>query len=76
MDDDDMDALVVVTDAFLQQGKELREYLHSPSGTAWMMLYRYGSKLKFLNATSLTRSASHQLLHRKRPVHQHDEPAV
>ncbi|KAG3015115.1 hypothetical protein PC120_g12337 [Phytophthora cactorum] len=64
MDDDDMDALVVVTDAFLQQGKELREYLHSPSGTAWMMLYRYGSKLKFLNATSLTRSASHQLLHR------------
>ncbi|KAG2882428.1 hypothetical protein PC117_g26226 [Phytophthora cactorum] len=30
--------------------------LVSPSGSAWMMLYRYGSDLKILNATSLTRS--------------------
>ncbi|KAG3100565.1 hypothetical protein PI125_g14695 [Phytophthora idaei] len=28
--------------------------LVSPSGSAWMMLYRYGSDLKILNATSLT----------------------
>ncbi|KAF1789858.1 hypothetical protein GQ600_25969 [Phytophthora cactorum] len=38
--------------------------LDSPSDSAWMMLYRYGSDLNFLIATSLTRPAFHQLLHR------------
>ncbi|ETI48941.1 hypothetical protein F443_07091 [Phytophthora nicotianae P1569] len=38
--------------------------LDTPSESAWMVLFEYGSDLNFLNATSLTRIAFRQLLHR------------
>ncbi|KAE8970344.1 hypothetical protein PR003_g27914 [Phytophthora rubi] len=80
----DTDALVVVTDAFLKQGRELakvrrevyrllleeawrvamrsRYYLtaqclEAPCNSAWMLLYKFGSDINFINATSLTRPA-------------------
>ncbi|ETN11224.1 hypothetical protein PPTG_10171 [Phytophthora nicotianae INRA-310] len=37
--------------------------LDTPSESAWMVLFEYGSDLNFLNATSLTRIAFRQLLH-------------
>ncbi|EGZ17970.1 hypothetical protein PHYSODRAFT_286010, partial [Phytophthora sojae] len=87
----DTDALLVVTDAFLKQGRELvearrevyrllleeawrtamrsRHYLtaqclEAPCNSAWMLLYRFGSDINFINATSLTRSAFEHLLRR------------
>ncbi|KAE8966979.1 hypothetical protein PR003_g26302 [Phytophthora rubi] len=38
--------------------------LDTPSDSAWMMVYKYGSDVNFLNTTSLTRSAFNQLLQR------------
>ncbi|KAE8976750.1 hypothetical protein PR003_g14381 [Phytophthora rubi] len=38
--------------------------LDTPSDSAWMMVYKYGSDVNFLNTTSLTRSAFNQLLRR------------
>ncbi|EGZ13093.1 hypothetical protein PHYSODRAFT_286544 [Phytophthora sojae] len=87
----DTDAFLVVTDAFLKQGRELAEArrevyrllleeawrtamrsrnyltaqcLEAPCNSAWMLLYRFGSDVNFINATSLTRPAFEQLLRR------------
>ncbi|EGZ26758.1 hypothetical protein PHYSODRAFT_470027 [Phytophthora sojae] len=38
--------------------------LDTPSDSAWMMVYKYGSDMNFLIMTSLTRSAFNQLLQR------------
>uniref|UniRef100_H3H7Z6 DDE Tnp4 domain-containing protein n=1 Tax=Phytophthora ramorum TaxID=164328 RepID=H3H7Z6_PHYRM len=38
--------------------------LDTPCDSAWMLLYLYGSDKNFLNVTSLTRAAFHQLLAR------------
>ncbi|KAJ8566469.1 hypothetical protein ON010_g6655 [Phytophthora cinnamomi] len=38
--------------------------LDTPCDSAWMVLYKYGTDINFLNATSLTRPAFHKLLRR------------
>ncbi|EGZ20025.1 hypothetical protein PHYSODRAFT_489807 [Phytophthora sojae] len=38
--------------------------LEAPCNSAWMLLYRFGSDVNFINATSLTRPAFEQLLRR------------
>ncbi|ETP46619.1 hypothetical protein F442_07154 [Phytophthora nicotianae P10297] len=91
MEDEELDAMLLVGEAVQRHEQELKEarrevfamliedawrtamrsrhYLTSqcldtPSESAWMVLFEYGSDLNFLNATSLTRTAFRQLLHR------------
>ncbi|ETM97293.1 hypothetical protein PPTG_20372 [Phytophthora nicotianae INRA-310] len=59
---------MLIEDAW-RTAMRIRHYLTSqcldtPSESAWMMLFEYGSDLNFLNATSLARTAFSQLLHR------------
>ncbi|KAE9107518.1 hypothetical protein PF007_g13013 [Phytophthora fragariae] len=83
--------LLLLSDAFVKQGKALhearREVFHLlvdeagkiamrsrhyfkaqcldvPCDSAWMVLYRYGSDINFINPTSLTKSSYHQRLRR------------
>ncbi|KAE9022622.1 hypothetical protein PF004_g4448 [Phytophthora fragariae] len=87
----DVDAMLVMASAFVEQEEALHEVrrevydklveeawriamrtrhylttqcLDTPSDYAWMMLYTHGSDINFITATSLTRSAIHQLLRR------------
>ncbi|EGZ17596.1 hypothetical protein PHYSODRAFT_262399 [Phytophthora sojae] len=73
---EDADALLVLASTFLEQDEELhdarREVYRAlalpdhpvPGYPAWMMVYKYGSDVNFLNTTSWTRSAFNQLLQR------------